>query len=59
MRGLCVTVFWTSWALRLTSLSSSFLLVSLLGLFGYQACLGSVFLSSLFSTRTSFENSRA
>ena len=32
MRELCVTVFWTSWALRLTSLSSSFLLASLLGL---------------------------
>ena len=34
---------WTSWALRLTSLSSSFLLASLLGLLGYQACLSSVF----------------
>ena len=32
MRELCVTVFWTSWALRLTSLSPSFLLASRLGL---------------------------
>ena len=29
MRELCVMVFWTSWALRLTSLPSSFLLASL------------------------------
>ena len=48
MRELCVTVFWTSWALRLTSLSSSFLLASLLGLLR-PSPFGGLFFSSFFS----------